>query len=360
MNNQRIYSTHVLSTVDLLEAVYPIPCQSMSIQDLYPIASELHESLLDVRIQINRLAIVHKLPDELLYLVFKHLLLRREEYPGYDLYERQENFEADTLISLTHVCGRWRTLLLHAPQFWAQLGYSYPGQFTAFLKRSGSVPLSLVVKDSTPGLRDVLSEHGWRLKRFDLTITSDFLSLVSFPLSLQSLECLTLSVDRDCDTIPGLGPRSLLFMQLSLGLKALALCPVPGWLPADHFPALTHLYVCDSEDVSLRIPNALSLISLLASAPALQFVHISNFVLDADDPVPPATPTIVLSQLRSLVLIQCGVEVIDLLAHLSLPVQVFVRLSEFINVEEGTNDRAFTTVPRHGGYGAAGLGGREG
>ncbi|RDX44810.1 hypothetical protein OH76DRAFT_1040280 [Lentinus brumalis] len=314
------------------------PIATPSVKELYTIASAVHDFLIDVRSHINNLAIVHTLPDELLYHIFKHLLLRREAYPGYTLYERQKHAETRILVGLTHVCRTWRNVLLHAPQFWACIGYSVSEQFTAFLERSGSAPLSLFVEDGTPGLADVLSEHMRRLKRIDLVMThngSYFTPLLSLPLSKTSLECFSVSADVDCDATSVSVPSSLLFEQPNLGLKALALCPVPGWLPTNHFPALTHLYLHEESD-SLWMPNFHSFLALLSNSPALQFVYISNAFLNTYDTIPPATPTVILDQLRSFVLLECETVLVDLLNHLSFPADSFVRLSHIRNIEEPT------------------------
>ncbi|RDX44812.1 hypothetical protein OH76DRAFT_1408735 [Lentinus brumalis] len=297
----------------------------MKVQDLNLTVSSLHELLADVKSQINQGANVHRLPNEILRLIMKELVLRREAYDGYELYGERKTVDTRAILRLTHVCRRWRDLLLDSPSFWARLGCSHAeGSLRAFLERSGTAPISLILSDDTPSAEQILAQHGWRLKRLDLTIgfRSDFLSLLTISPWPRSLECLTIHAKATRS-----GPRtsSLLFAQPSLGLKALALAPAPYWLPSNHFPALTHLYLDGA--CEMRIPNVHSLLTLLTNSPTLQFFHISEGHMDVkNDPIPHSTPTIALTQLRSLVLMSCDVEMLDILNYLSMPRHVCLRV----------------------------------
>ncbi len=280
--------------------------------------------------QTNQGASVHRLPNEILRLIFKHLVLRREAYAGYELYvygQRESGSDTRTIVGLTHVCRRWKDLMLGSPSLWARISCSDAEVTRTFLERSRSAPLSLVLSDYDPNAEEILAEHGLRLKRLDLAIRegSDLFSLLStispWP---SSLECLTIYAENIGSTD---GPRtsSLLFSQPSLGLKALALAPAPCWLPSNHLPALTHLHLDGASE--MRLPNVNQLLTLLMNSPALQFIHISAVDLDdKDDTIPPSTPTIALNQLRSLAFVSCDVETFDLLNYLSIPRHVCLRV----------------------------------
>ncbi|RDX44823.1 hypothetical protein OH76DRAFT_1408739 [Lentinus brumalis] len=278
----------------------------MSVQDLNLTVSGLYELLSVVKSLKNQGTIVHRLPNEILRLIFTHLVSRREAYSGYELYAyrgRKTGVDTGTILRLTHVCRRWRDLLLDWPSVWARTGCFFAEGTRTFLERSGSAPLSLALSDDDPNAEDILAKHGWRLKRLDLAISegSDFPSLLpTISPWPSSLECLTIYAERRRGTD---GPRrtsSLRFSPPSLdGLKALALAPAPYWLPSNHFPALTHLTLDGGSE--MRLPNVKSLLTLLMNSPTLQFIHIAAVDLDdKDDTIPPSTPTIALNQLRSL------------------------------------------------------------
>ncbi|TFK85026.1 hypothetical protein K466DRAFT_664773 [Polyporus arcularius HHB13444] len=302
----------------------------MSVQDLDLTVSVLHDLSSKVKSKTNQGASVHRLPNEILHRIFKHLVLRREAYAGYELYvygQREPGSDTRTILRLTHVCRRWRDLLLNSPSLWARISCSDAEVTRTFLERSRSAPLSLVLSDYDPNAEEILAEHGWRLERLDLAISegSDLFSLLStispWP---SSLECLTIYAENTGSTD---GPRtsSLLFSQPSLGLKALALAPAPCWLPSNHFPALTHLHLDGASE--MRLPNVNQLLTLLMNSPALQFIHISAFDLDdKGDTIPRSTPTIALNHLRSLAFVSCDVETFDLLNYLSIPRHVCLRV----------------------------------
>ncbi len=282
----------------------------------------------------NQGTIVHRLPNEILRLIFTHLVSRREAYSGYELYAyrgRKTGVDTGTILRLTHVCRRWRDLLLDWPSVWARTGCFFAEGTRTFLERSGSAPLSLALSDDDPNAEDILAKHGSRLKRLDLAISegSDFPSLLPIISPWpSSLECLTIYAERRRGTD---GPRrtsSLRFSPPSLdGLKALALAPAPYWLPSNHFPALTHLTLDGGSE--MRLPNVKSLLTLLMNSPTLQFIHIAAVDLDdKDDTIPPSTPTIALNQLRSLVFVSCEVETFDLLNYLSIPRHACLRIHD--------------------------------
>ncbi|RPD56233.1 hypothetical protein L226DRAFT_212705 [Lentinus tigrinus ALCF2SS1-7] len=340
----------VVTIIKSLESGLSEACRMMSIEDLRSTASALHKLSANVYSKINCHTKIHRLPDELLYLIFKNLLAMEEDYYGYELFnEAMEEVEIlNVLIHLTHVCRKWRDLLLDAPSFWACTVYAHPEQFNTYLERSGSAPLSLALKNNVSNIQDVLVEHGWRLRRLDLSIAEEnlpLLPLLSFLPSPCILECLTVT-DAYRDMLP-IGDdhmtTPLLFGQSSLPLKALALVPVLGWLPANSFPSLTHLYLQETQErEDMRIGNVRFLIALLSRSPALQFLTLSCISLDAGDRVLPSTPPIKLARLRSLNILGCRAELFEILSYMSLPSDTFVRLSHVPNID----DPATLQIPR--------------
>lgn len=84
----------------------------------------------------NEVAPIHKLPYDLLQLVFRHACLS------------DQHTTSRTAVALSHVCCQWRTTLLSTPQFWCDVTVdgrdpSFPA---ACLARSGNLPLNVTVQ----------------------------------------------------------------------------------------------------------------------------------------------------------------------------------------------------------------------
>ncbi|KAI1783709.1 hypothetical protein LXA43DRAFT_1186816 [Ganoderma leucocontextum] len=113
-------------------------------------------------------------------------------------------------------------------------------------------------------------------------------------------------------------------------LKALAIVPSIGWIPANHFPHLTHLYI--AFDVSVESPRPQDVLFLLRNAPRLEILHIHR-LNDPETILNPESWQLELSvraelpRLRSLVF---TVSAYHLVAHvlrgLSLPPSTLIRL----------------------------------
>ncbi len=160
--------------------------------------------------------------------------------------------------------------------------------------------------DRKDTLRSVLMDSD-RLQRLDLAygLRMDP-ALYSWLVDLQcpTLECLTVSgyPPQKILTFAGspvtVAQRSLFCGSLSR-LRALAICPIPGWLPENPLPALTHLYLSSHWHTDLRMST---LLSFLGSAPALEVLHLSQFSMlhegDEQDFVP---APVLLSQLKYII-----------------------------------------------------------
>ncbi|RDX41115.1 hypothetical protein OH76DRAFT_1393525, partial [Lentinus brumalis] len=126
-------TTDVPTILSTLRSELFTACRSMSVQDLNLTVSGLYELLSEVKSLKNQGTLVHRLPNEILRLIFKHLL---HAYRG-----RKTGVDTGTILRLTHVCRRWRDLLLGCPSFWARTGCFFAEGTRTFLERSGSAPL---------------------------------------------------------------------------------------------------------------------------------------------------------------------------------------------------------------------------
>ena len=141
-------------------------------------------------------------------------------------------------------------------------------------------------------------------------------------LRAPNLECLTISSLEFVSIVrwPPYVQRTRLLSGQVTGLKALALQAMVTWLPTNHFPALTHLYL---SIVSLHTPElrVSDILPLLANTPQLEFAHIVRIIYStvAEPPAPVVTP-IMLPRLRSLACVSWAhVRAVTLLAYLQLP-----------------------------------------
>ena len=84
----------------------------------------------------NEISPIHKLPWELLHVVFHHVC------------SSNQHKTSRTAVTLSHVCCQWRAILLSTPRFWC--GVTVDGREPSFpaacLVRSGNLPLDVTVQ----------------------------------------------------------------------------------------------------------------------------------------------------------------------------------------------------------------------
>ena len=231
---------------------------------------------------------------------------------------RRINLDFRTLLSLTHVCAHWRAVALAHSPLWTRVDGGNTEQLAAFSERSGILPLSLFFKtlDIAPpgtGHEDIavyefVRRYEHRLRRLDV-IADAFSDPADCDapvwikdLNAPELECLAVAL-ADGEWEASDLNQVLLFgesLREHHALKALALTEMSPWIPANHFPNLTHLFLSFSSCAwPVKYPPILS---LFARMPNIEHIHIQcmKFIFA------PCSTLVSLPQLRSLKFIECG------------------------------------------------------
>ena len=284
-------------------------------------------------------------------MIFKHVALQEQGEFVYVLGGLEAGDDtyvvaAEALVAVTHVCRHWRQVALDAPALWTRIFNGDPERMAVFVERSRKAPYSLYLVTTTWMLSESFGTLPRdRLRRLDLMLIqpphthlgrSSFSTLVA-----PALECFTVD---NSDDYHSSDPERLEWVRILEGktdsLQALALCYIGGWAPSNAFPHLTHFHLTYCRDVETHTAD---LLVILANAPNLEFVYIGQ-QLDRPMDVKPSSPRpVVLSHLRSLTLNACSYKrATNLLKHLSLSEDCFVRLSEVVG--EIDNPRPIATL----------------
>ncbi|KAI0353211.1 hypothetical protein OH77DRAFT_1427620 [Trametes cingulata] len=236
----------------------------------------LYALIAQLRRCLNATVSVERLPPEILLRIFEYATCqggpqgRRSYLPRSTL---KTHVSITTLATLTHVCKRWRDIALKSSHLWAYTDDRDLDRLDAFLTRSQAAPLFHHCSTAKASAIDnLLGAHGHRLRRLDIVCAYNMKLRSLFKSEMPLLECLTIvSVDEFKVTSDSLMPT---LFRTPTPLRALALLNADSWLPADHFPNLTHLHLSvrfreDEEWMSY-------LLALLSHTPALQFVHLAE------------------------------------------------------------------------------------
>ena len=249
--------------------------------------SEVHCLLLSLK---NSLAPINRIPPEVLSLIPDH-------------FDEEDNSDRD-LITLTHVCHRWRNTLTSRPSLWTKLDLMNVDKTRTYIQRSHLSPLqvNLINYQHIRYLEDAFSlfiPHIHRLK--NLFVQADVL-----PVAFNRFRCPTphlkvLNIDLQCQ--PAAILDSALFggdltslHQLSLkgnitNLPWKTLANLRGFLFAPRHPVqVTQLL--DFFDFApllqtIKLTNSFASIS---DAPPERIVHLHNLnrlsILAEDNPPP--------------------------------------------------------------------------
>ena len=286
---------------------------------------------------LNSHSLPNKLPHELLVMVFKKALPTDAafSFPG-AIEDDGYRPILQGLNVITQVCRLWRNVAFGTPALWTRVhARGYPAdQLWILVERSDLLPLSLFLEqacDSTmQESHGILRRISSRLQRIDINITQPtplaIKELLSFDGSM--LRCLTTSYpafDRQSILNRDGATHSIPILQGQTdALEALAIVPSTGWIPANHFPHLTHLYI--SFDTS---PHPRDILFLLHSTPCLEITHLHH--LDRQETPLTGDPSesvpVELPRLRSLVFtVSAYHPVVEILCALSVPPSALIRL----------------------------------
>ncbi|KAI0770921.1 hypothetical protein BD413DRAFT_70356 [Trametes elegans] len=302
----------------------------------------LSDALLHLRYRLNVLTAVDRLPPEILHKIFEHVAYagNRVSRGGgmYFTQKRKKRVPARHLLDLTHVCKRWRDIALSGPRLWTNIDDHKLAQRDAFLHRSGQLPITLHLhtKRSAQCMKQILRDHAHRLRRLDITVHSeaDHDTPPLQDLHVPHLECLTVVSE---SRLPDLDREIMppLFDQRVSDLKALGMSCIQSWLPGNHFPRLTHLYLTNFSGRIVVSDALLHLTSLLANTPAVQYLHIGGLSRNASGTS--AQDTVPLHALKTFTCTTSYAQpAIRLLSLLDLPRDVVVRLDKLECLEVAT------------------------
>ena len=390
--------------------------------------------------QINNSRTVHCLPPELLAYIFQEvtadvrnparapLTQHLQAYRYHDAHSDSGIFRVDTrpIFLLASVCKRWREVLLAMPSMWTHLDAHRAEEFSVFLERARSLPLSLSLdvegisisqppytgfrgyfvmrdaassganvagstdasdededdeldvddseedddlqndeeedeeedydeeeddeeedetdEDEDDDSDDVINLNGNalrvrmaqlaikkcspNLRRLDIVVRSrDMLIPLWLHDPAPHIECLTVCLPelrRNSFTIPG--QYDIFPNSEPSSLKALALSRVSFWLPRNHFPLLTHLYI--SFNIKFSIDDMLR---MLEHVPNVSYLHIATALLHSTV----LQPLLVkLDNLRSLAFTSCNCTTLGILPFLIFGPDVLIRCNDIAFTEE--------------------------
>ncbi|PIL27893.1 hypothetical protein GSI_10015 [Ganoderma sinense ZZ0214-1] len=246
-----------------------------------------------------------------------------------------------SLKVITQVCRLWRDVAFGAPELWTRIdARHYPGdELLSLVQRSSPLPLSLfldnVYEDTVQTSSGLLRNSSSRLDRVDITMKHTTPSVIEELLSFDgsTLRCFTMSSPPFRGQSPFHRDSVTHAIPILQGhadtLEAPSISPSIGWIPTNHFPNLTHLYI--AFDILVESPSPHDVLSLLLNTPCLEILHIHR--LDdresrlTTEPSQSEAPPVELARLRSLVFtVSAYPPAAEILQGLSLQPSALIRL----------------------------------
>ncbi|KAI0031645.1 hypothetical protein K488DRAFT_86614 [Vararia minispora EC-137] len=237
----------------------------------------------EIGTRYNQRRPISRLPVELLHRIF---CLVADDYPPRPYDSELDRAGHLGWISLTHVCQRWRNVLLDMPSLWATCTCHFSCAMKEFVSRAQRSPITLhldtrrVRPTLAPSIFSTTLSYIRLGASVDLTLPVEFQETLVYVLTtydLPAVEILNLNVLRDPKE------KSLPLAQLELPrLQApkLRQCRMTNVLIPLAAPALTHLELVrdTAKDVGFAQPAAF--ISVLTSAPHLETLRVENWIPD--------------------------------------------------------------------------------
>ncbi|RPD56430.1 hypothetical protein L227DRAFT_553667 [Lentinus tigrinus ALCF2SS1-6] len=300
---------------------------------------------------INTYASINTLPAEVLGIIFQNALPsggRGFPFNGYEDPRMGEEVRSRTVLA--HVCQRWRHIALDMASFWTVIDEFSHDSSSAFLARSGDMPLQVYVKQTL--CRDAghaLVPHGPRIRDLHLSIPKERRSVIPstttlFPFDPKNLErlCIVTEAMPFDDSRPNIhiDMPPVLFPGPTPHLKMLILRSM-CWLPGIPYSNLTHLHMTRGTPISL-----ITLLTFLGHCTALEeLVLVDIFIASAT--AVPLDHAITLPRLRMLVLgiNQSHLSMRRLLQYLSLPSTVTLRVNGAYAFRALSDLRPFPELP---------------
>ncbi|KAH9911668.1 uncharacterized protein BXZ73DRAFT_82660 [Epithele typhae] len=266
---------------------------------------------------VNTRSLTERLPNEVLAHIF--LLATHDTRQARSLDSDPEDLvPIGTLLSLTHVCQRWRQVAIDFPLLWTHIDLHDSRQFAAFEQRSRGLPLSLRINrdDIFRITRDGKCEDDkWAIEinSGEIFTTACDDERVDDEYAMGKLIASVADRLGTLDIIPmledGQSPRwlrekmCLPRLEETSNLKALAMNGSGDWVPSNHFVHLTHLLISwEYED------DDTTLYQLLSRTPNLEILELENIGTCRGTPERPAS----LQRLRSITFLASNGHAVDL------------------------------------------------
>ncbi|KAH8102255.1 hypothetical protein BXZ70DRAFT_63859 [Cristinia sonorae] len=257
----------------------------------------------------------YTLPDELLCLIFRSIRL-------------VEGTSVD-MISISHVCYRWRSVALHCPDLWSHLALEHGGFTPTLIERAKGEPLHLYEPQEYSWNRRSLNTLQWIdsniINSIDLQLRIDLAEQFCDYLdshTWDSLELLAISTDYDDSaftcadfTFGGRIPPKLHHVRL---------CNIgPGYHARTGTEFGKNLRSLELELDSELLPSLSSFLDMIETNPQLESLSLTvhgrwPFDYEHEDPIPEPSRLVTLNHLRSLT-IKENKYIPYILAHLAIP-----------------------------------------
>lgn len=196
---------------------------------------------------------VHSLPNELLAHSFQWI---RDPY----IVHR----DLPKLRDLVKVCRRWHDIVVSSPHLWNRISSAYDAKTVQlFLKKSGTIPLTIALEDSTREFLDAITPSSARCRvvlALDCVLSTDRIFLQRLPPDVEVLEAIRSSQRYPPKLEYKIGGTNPLKHVTSYRIQL-------NW----DSPRFTNLSSLDLHSIEISAKNTLS---ILATSPGLESVRL--------------------------------------------------------------------------------------
>ncbi|KAJ8469526.1 hypothetical protein ONZ51_g8934 [Trametes cubensis] len=267
-------------------------CQNMTLPELQWLDRILSSASSAARTAMNTQNSRRRLPPEVLSMIIDHVLADAPTSAAPEETARIWNgiYHRPSRIIGTHslLCKEWRRTLVTYARPWTLIRDCHPEAVKICLERSQQLPLTIHIDRNTspppllnqlPALGSRLRELHWIAKYQPIHGSHSKLSYLTFPAP--KLEVLRIQWEfHEEELLDDAGPLRTMFSGQTPRLRALHLSMVP-WLPANHFPSLTHLCLTDINGPLIPFND---FVHLIRQCPQLQHLALTETdFLDSTD-----------------------------------------------------------------------------
>ncbi|EIW59532.1 uncharacterized protein TRAVEDRAFT_71570 [Trametes versicolor FP-101664 SS1] len=317
---------------------------SISGDELNDINEFLKSGSQDIMKALNAHRRVNRLPPELLRLIFLQFI-RPTDFVCHDsdcasqgavldvgwLYAHKR---ASDVLALSHVCRRWREVILLFPGFWTSIRDVSADETMTFFERARGCPLQVAISGRLPlWLWDITAERGASIRELHCQISTNCHSISKgtgdlnvLALDAPNVERLSLSRGYMNCTNYGDHPNAMVLKGATEHVKMLSIRGLGSWLPPNQFPALTHLVVSDVYGL-----HAYAFCAFLSRCANLTNINLRNTAVYMRAPPPAQSPAN--TRLHRLRKISLNARYIDLFHVLQIDrarMTIELTLNEFI------------------------------